>query len=401
MSYIRSEQIKITDPENEMKKAYEAVDAFIEEAGITDKSALRIRLLAEEVLRLARSIIGCEEKSFRLEGDNRVVHICLDAANKIEKSRQMELLSVSTSGENIGAGGFFDKLLSLFTSDEYSDTVWSLKDYEDEIRRRKDEDRFSQEAWEDLERSIVANLADDIEVGIGRKDIRMIVTKDLSESLGELSSRAPRITTGCAVIKSPDDDEKQFLKDVDKLIRDIDVSQKDALHLKLLIEEVTGMLNNLIVDYDAMFWLERYEDECHLRVTGKTQMDIMKKQDLINISSKKKNDAAKGIMGKIGDVIENGLLNYEEVSRLSQMYGGACIDYGSMGIYGGAPDTMYPGVMWSLRDYREALEEVSSPDTKEAWDELERSIVASLSGDVLVSVKGDRIDLTVVYKLTD
>ena len=34
-----------------------------------------------------------------------------------------------------------------------------------------------------------------------------------------------------------------------------------------------------------------------------------------------------------------------------------------------------------------------------AFDELEKSIVASLAKDVLVGVKGDRIDITMVYGL--
>ncbi len=400
MSYVRSEQITIKNPENEMGRAYETVDAFIKDAGITGKTALRIRLLSEEVLRLARSIIGCEEKLFRLEGDNRVVRIYLDAANRIDKDKQKELMSVSKSGENIGgSGGFFGKLISLFSSDDYIESNWSLRDYEDELRRRREEDKYSQESWENLERSVVAAIADDIEVGIGRQKIRMIVTKDLSESLGEASSAAPETVTDCAFVNCRKADEKQFLKDADRLIKQMDVSQKDAMHLKLLVEEVAGMLRTLTLDYEAMFWFEKYKHECCLKVSGKTEMDIMKKKDLIDISSSKKNSAAKGIMGKIGDVIENGLLNYEEVSRLSQMYGGACVDYGSMGIYGGSPDSMVPGVMWSLRDYREALGGVEGEDAREAWDELERSIVASLSGDVLVSVKKDRMDLTVVYKL--
>ena len=403
MSYIRSEQITIANPDTDMAKAYETVDAFLKDTGITGKSALRIRLLSEEVLRLAKAIIGVNDKTFRLEGDERVTRIFLTADNSIDKNKQKELLSISSSGENISERGFFKKLLSVFTSNDYEESEWSLKDYEDELRRRKEEDKYSQEAWEDIERSLVANLADDIEVGISRGKINMIVTKDLSESLTGALSGSPQIITGCAFINSINTDEKLFLNDADGLIKQTGVSSKDGLHLKLLLEEIAGMLRSLTTDYQAMFWFEKYPEACCLKVTGKTQMDIQKKQDLIDISSTGKNDAAKGIMGKIGDVIENGLLNYEEVSRLSQMYGGSCIDYGSMGIYGGGPDTMYPGVMWSLRDYRNALNETvaEEEDAKQALYELERSIVANLSGDVLVSVKGDRIDITVIYKLND
>ena len=130
-------------------------------------------------------------------------------------------------------------------------------------------------------------------------------------------------------------------------------------------------------------------------------MDITKKQDLIDVSTNRKNNAATGIIGKISDVVENGLLSYSSVSKLSQQYGGACINYGSMGIYGGTPDNIYPGVMWSLNDYRHSLEAAKneSGEAAPAWDELERSIVANIAKDVLVSIKGDRIDMTAVYEL--
>ncbi|MCR5302371.1 MAG: hypothetical protein K6E49_08030 [Lachnospiraceae bacterium] len=383
-----------------MDKTYNTVDDFISGAGITGKNALRIRLLSEEVERFADSVIGEGERSIRIEGDERVASIILESPNRIDIDRQKKILSVSSSGENISTRGFFGKLQSLIMPDNYEESEWSLKDYEDEIRRRRKEDIYSQEAWEDLERSLIASLSDDIEVGISRSKIKMIVTKDFSESLGEAATRNPRITTGCAFINTINPDEKRFLDDADRLIGEMGVSPKDATHLKLLLEEVAGMLKELTSDFQAMFWFEKYKDECCLKVTGKTNMDIVKKKDLLNISSSGKNTAAKGIMGKIGDVIENGLLNYEEVSRLSQMYGGACVDYGSMGIYGGSPDSMNTAVMWSLRDYRDALNDIPKEgDASLAWDELERSIVASLAADVLVSIKGDRIDMTVVYRL--
>ena len=106
-------------------------------------------------------------------------------------------------------------------------------------------------------------------------------------------------------------------------------------------------------------------------------------------------------MSKISDVVENGLLNYSEVMKLQQQYGTGYVSFGSMGIYGIMEGSSDPGIMWSLSDYRESLgtDQENDPSAKEAWDELEKSIVASLAKDVLVGVKGDRIDITMVYGL--
>ncbi len=400
MQYTRSEHIKIANPETDMDKAYEVVDAYIKDTGIRGKNVLRIRLLSEEVLRLIRSINGYSDIEFWLEGDRRVSRIFLETGNNMDIDKQKELISISSSGENSAQQGFFGTLLSMFSMEDYKDSEWSLKDYQDELRRRRQEDPYTQSAWEDLERSVVAGLADDIEVGIKKGVIKVTVTKDLSESLSSISSKAPQKVTGCTFIKSTNENNPRFYDEADKLIKELDVSAKDAVHLKLILEELAGMLKAMTSDYQAMFWFEKYKDECCVKLTGKTTMDRSKKQDLIDTASNRKNMAAAGIMGKIGDIIENGLLDYSEVSKLSQMFGGASVAYGSMGIYGGAPDNMYPGVMWSLRDYRESLETVQKEQGgEEAWDELERSIVASIAKDVLVSVKGDRIDMTVVYEM--
>lgn len=400
MSYTRSEHIVINDPATDMDNAYYVVDKFISDAGIKGKNTLRLRLLSEEVLRLIRSITGISNTKFWLEGDSRVARIFLTGEGSVDKDRQKELISVSSSGENSERKGFFGTLVSMFSFDDSDESEWSLKDYQDELRRRRQEDPYSTKAWEDLERSIVANLADDIEVGISKGKVKMVVTKDLSESLATIGSKTPQKVTGATYINSSRKSDARFYDEADKHIGELGVSPKDAIHLKLLLEEVAGMLRAMTSEYEAMFWFEKYKDECCMKLTGKTTMDMNKKHDLIDVSSNRKNNAASGIMGKISDVIENGLLDYSEVSKLSQKYGGLSLNYGSMGIYGGTPDGMYPGVMWSLRDYRNSLTASSPEDEAQPIrDELERSIVASIAKDVLVSVKGDRIDMTIVYEL--
>ena len=55
---------------------------------------------------------------------------------------------------------------------------------------------------------------------------------------------------------------------------------------------------------------------------------------------------------------------------------------------------------WSLMSYRDALDNMSGSDTEpeEPWDELERSIVASLAKDVVVGIRHDQADITIVAR---
>jgi hypothetical protein len=87
--------------------------------------------------------------------------------------------------------------------------------------------------------------------------------------------------------------------------------------------------------------------------------------------------------------------------KLQQQYGGGYVNYGTMGMYSGVEGMADSGIMWSLYEYRGALKESidGSETAQEAWDELEKSIVASVAKDVLVGVKGNRLDMTIVCEL--
>ena len=168
--------------------------------------------------------------------------------------------------------------------------------------------------------------------------------------------------------------------------------------MKLLFEETVGMLKALTADYHAAIWFEKYKHECCIRVTGKTEMSQDKKEGLLDMASDKNNALVKGFMDKVADVIENGLLNYNNVMKLQQEYGGGVVNYGTMGMYNGIEGMADAGIMWSLYEYKDSLKDAMGEEeqAKAAWDELEKSIVASLAKDVLVGVKGNRLDMRIV-----
>ena len=50
---------------------------------------------------------------------------------------------------------------------------------------------------------------------------------------------------------------------------------------------------------------------------------------------------------------------------------------------------------WSLLSYKEDVDGSSGEDKDEAWDELEKSIIAKLADDVIVGVLNGKADITV------
>jgi hypothetical protein len=401
MRYVETEHIKIADVEASLDGANKLIDNYILDVKLGSKDALRLRLLCEEVMRLVKSIIGRGMIDFWIEGNARVSKIYLTAENHMDKTQQQELISVSSTGTNSSETGFFGVLRSMFMMEGIEEEEWNLKDYLADIYLKREEDKYSQEAWDNLERSLVANLADDIDVHIDRSRVRLVVTKDFSEALSTVGSRVPVKATQFTFVDSSKLNADVLYEKADDMIAELELNRKSALHLKLLFEETVGMLRELTADYHAAIWFEKYKHEACIKVTGKTEMSQDKKEGLLGMASRKENALAKGFMGKVGDVIENGLLNYSNVMMLQQQYGGGFVNYGTMGMYSGIEGMADSGIMWSLYEYKGALkdEKVGNEVMQEAWDELEKSIVASVAKDVLVGVKGNRLDMTIVCEI--
>ncbi|MBO6241830.1 MAG: hypothetical protein J6O61_13470 [Butyrivibrio sp.] len=397
---MQSEHIRISNIETDIGRAYQLLDDYIFDIKLEGKNALRLRLLTEEVLRLAKSIVDETTVEIWFEGGSKLTNIYLTADNNIDSNKQKELISISTTGENSAQSGFFSQLVKAFLFEAPAERTWTLKDYRNEILRKRREDKYSQEAWDDLERSLVANLADDIIVSIDKNKIKMWVIKDFSEALSTVGSSVPQIVTNPLIVDSDYIQGSNANSRADEAIEELELSKKDALHLKLVFEETIGMLKEMTGDYSAVVWFEKYKNEACLKLTAKTLMSAEKKSTLLDMSSGG-NASVKGFMGKVRDVIENGILGYNNVMKLQQEYGGGYISYGTMGMYGSTEGLADSGITWSLYEYRNALSDdvTMNESAKQAWDELEKSIVASVAKDVIVGVKGDRVDMTVVCTL--
>ncbi len=195
------------------------------------------------------------------------------------------------------------------------------------------------------------------------------------------------------IVSTANLDIDDVLEKIDDNLAELEIKSKDTLHMRLLAEETIGMLKAMAGDYNALLWFERDNVECKVRVTAKTnEMNYSSKKELLSVSKSGKNSLAKGFMEKIGDVIENGLLNYDEVMKLHQENGGISPqEFSFMGM--NSSEMM---MTWTLEQYRVSLDEAEDEP-----DELERSIVAKLAKDVIVGVKKDHVELTIIFDLKD
>ena len=188
---------------------------------------------------------------------------------------------------------------------------------------------------------------------------------------------------------------------VEMLTDDLLLDNKDALKCRLLVEETLGMVKALTDEFIAYLHMEGDDKIFKVELTAKTKMNAEKKEDLLSVSSTGKNVAVKGLMGKISEIIENGVLNFGDLMNLNDMYNGGAVPYGDMGMVNEVESPLDAYFIWSLHQYRNNLSSAKEEDVaaQEAWDELEKSIVASIADDVLVGVKKDHVTMTIIKNL--
>ncbi|MCR4890825.1 MAG: hypothetical protein K5989_01370 [Lachnospiraceae bacterium] len=179
------------------------------------------------------------------------------------------------------------------------------------------------------------------------------------------------------------------------------MSDRNARRLRLLAEETLGMAREITGEFSAMFWVEGDSLSCRIHLVAKTDMNKRKRRELLSVSSTGKNAAAVGIMGKIRDLIQTGMESYQD-AVLENEEGGidGYVPYYSMGMENAYTSQLM--MTWSLEQYRKNLRETRAEEQKaanmeEAWDELEKSIVANLADDVRVGIRKDTVELT-IYK---
>ena len=176
------------------------------------------------------------------------------------------------------------------------------------------------------------------------------------------------------------------------------LEQKNKYRLRLLTEEMLSMIRAITENFTAEFWIEEKDLNCKLCLKAKSELDYQKRRELISVSTEGKNSAARGIMEKIREIIEAGLNSVEESFALQSEYGTGMFNYGTLGIMDTAmSDAVFS---WSMQKYKSEVqsERSQNPVADEAWDELEKSIIANIADDVTVGVRKDSIELTVQKK---
>ena len=184
-----------------------------------------------------------------------------------------------------------------------------------------------------------------------------------------------------------------ILKESEKVAVYNELTHKQTLQLRLICEEIDGMLPNIINDFSGDFWIDFEDGVCKVNVSLRfDEFTAEKKEGLVAIAKNKKNAATVGIVGKIRSALEDVFLENDsfgggDMSLESRYF--VTEYYSSMDHYSGSDYAC----LWSLEQYRSS---VKKEEKTEAWDELEKSVIASVADDIIVGVKGKCADIIVI-----
>ena len=169
---------------------------------------------------------------------------------------------------------------------------------------------------------------------------------------------------------------------------------KATLRLRLLSEELIELIRSMGKDIHGDFWLETNDNNIEIHLKTLMDMDLQTKKELLSVSTSGKNEAAKGIIGKIREMIASVTLPDDpETGAMAKQALGLMALGSQMGsYYGGA-------YSWSLSSYTASIEKAYGSDinANDAKDELEKSIVANLADEIKVNIVESDVEV-IIFK---
>jgi hypothetical protein len=156
----------------------------------------------------------------------------------------------------------------------------------------------------------------------------------------------------------------EAVKEIQKVVEYKKIGYKQSLQLQLIGEEMLSLARSVTGEMHASFWLESDNNRFVMHLSTKTIMDKEKRYLLLSSSTSRKNEAAKGFLGRLRDSFENAMA--------------ATIDH----------------------EYEELPADIQSdltggPIYDPSWDGYERSVLRTIADDIKISIKGGLVEMTV------
>ena len=194
---MKSNECMLSGKRSDIDKAMKEVEKFAQYNELSKKETLQLRLLAEEMMGMQAGVMGFVSGEFYLENQGRTYNIYLHTDIDVSKQQavQTKFVEMSTSGKNIAYTGFMGRIRKLMDNMSSSsvagyyqvgssmgdtmvftrpvidyDRIWELSKYKEQVKKKM-------EQWDEMEKSIVASIADELVVGARNDYVDIIAVK--------------------------------------------------------------------------------------------------------------------------------------------------------------------------------------------------------------------------------
>ena len=171
---MRSDIINIDNCGNGYQDALDQTAKVAQFRGLSHKETLRLRICAEEMLSLARSVTGELQARFWLESEGKQFDLHLSTKTVMDREKRENLIASATSRRNEAANSFLGKLRDAFEAAMVSEQDNSIpEDVLDDLANHP----IEIPEWDEYEQSILRNAADTVKIAIRGGFVDMTVSK--------------------------------------------------------------------------------------------------------------------------------------------------------------------------------------------------------------------------------
>lgn len=207
---MRTDIIRVYSNLDGSDKALNAAEKFVVYNELGGKDGRHLRLLTEETISMLHGIMEDFSGSFWIESEQTkkgmLCRICLTIDRQANMEQEEHILSVASSGKNESTRGVVGKIRELIrrsiqssSSEEekelrnmsdawlgmgagtgsavvpiQGDNCWSLQLYRNNLSAQQNE---KTQEWDELEKSIIAKLSDEVKVWLMTDETRIVVEK--------------------------------------------------------------------------------------------------------------------------------------------------------------------------------------------------------------------------------
>lgn len=191
---MKSNIISVTDDIITLNSVLDEVEKVAAYNNLSNKQLIQLRLISEEAVGVVKGILGFVECNFFIESKDNSYKICITsdvAIDEITKDRFIEISSNKTNEAYKGFTGFIRQAADTYmnnpaagtydcTMPSYMQMMEPTTTYDCFFTLSAYKTQLMEDApmWDELEKSILANVADDIAIAARNNSLKMVILKN-------------------------------------------------------------------------------------------------------------------------------------------------------------------------------------------------------------------------------